>query len=343
MKNDWKVFGLLAAVVMTGAVATAQDTDGDNVSNAIENAVPSHFLSSIQPNGDGNNDNVLDSTQNRVISFRNGATVGDYANQFITITAPALQTLRFIAAIPGHDPLLETPPLNVDFPVGIASWQAENVPAPPALTTFRMRLQTPLVAYFGDYYMDPASPSVVTSPYLFWAFPIAPSNVGANASGNDQDIDIVILNRVAGGGTNLRSTGDRNFNVGNPGRIHHIGGPARSLPLSITLDFFRATATAEGVTLSWATVSEENNAGFNIYRSIGDGDKVLVNSSLIPSTTTDGSGASYSFVDSLAAVAGEDRMYWIQDVELGGVAKLRGPYFISEKPTSAVTNWFNLE
>ena len=40
-------------------------------------------------------------------------------------------------------------------------------------------------------------------------------------------------------------------------------------PLAVDLAAFTATAGADGVTLAWETVSETDNAGFNVYRAEG--------------------------------------------------------------------------
>ena len=51
-------------------------------------------------------------------------------------------------------------------------------------------------------------------------------------------------------------------------------------PLAVDLAHFTATVAGEGVTLAWETVSELNNAGFNVYRAGSVGDRPEVGGSV---------------------------------------------------------------
>ncbi len=101
----------------------------------------------------------------------------------------------------------------------------------------------------------------------------------------------------------------------------------KSTPTAVKLISFTAADSAEGVLIQWQTASETDNLGFNLYRAETEtGDRVLLNSSLIPTNMPPGSpiGASYEYLDATAA-AGSTYYYWLEDVDLAGVATLHGP------------------
>ena len=86
---------------------------------------------------------------------------------------------------------------------------------------------------------------------------------------------------------------------------------------------FSASVTADGVTLSWETLSEEANAGFAVYRSDGDGYLPLFEG-LIPGAGTTTVPQQYSYVDR-SVEAGRTYWYKISDVSLGGTETFHGP------------------
>ncbi len=68
-------------------------------------------------------------------------------------------------------------------------------------------------------------------------------------------------------------------------------------PLAVTLASFDAQAMVDRIQLTWETVSEANNAGFNLYRSASPaapGEQLAYVPSQAPGSTQ---GASYSFDD----------------------------------------------
>ena len=79
------------------------------------------------------------------------------------------------------------------------------------------------------------------------------------------------------------------------------------------------------VIVEWATESEVNLAGFNIYRSESpDGPYVKLNDTLIPAAPDPIAGGSYSYTDSTAE-PGVTYYYQLEDVELDGKATMHGP------------------
>jgi hypothetical protein len=117
-------------------------------------------------------------------------------------------------------------------------------------------------------------------------------------------------------------------------------------PLAVTLASFDAQSQAGQVLVSWETVSELNNAGFNLYRtgSVEDwepsrrdrpeqGDLLAFVPAQAPGAAQ---GAAYSFQDS-NVVAGQTYWYWLEDVELSGATTLHGPVSVVYAAPTAVT------
>jgi uncharacterized repeat protein (TIGR01451 family) len=95
------------------------------------------------------------------------------------------------------------------------------------------------------------------------------------------------------------------------------------------VDLVDALAEVDGgrVLLSWATLMERDNAGFNVYRATAvGGPRTKVNTELIAGAG-DGSGRSYTFADP-APVATGPSYYWIEDVEYDGTVRLHDPVLV---------------
>ncbi len=115
---------------------------------------------------------------------------------------------------------------------------------------------------------------------------------------------------------------------------HMTGGP--SGPLAVSLASFEAAPASGGVQLSWETVSEIDNTGFNVYRSLtaAQPEQLLA---FVPSQAPGGTqGAAYAFLDS-DVVAGQTLWYWLEDVAFDGSTALHGPVSVQYLAPSAVT------
>ena len=102
---------------------------------------------------------------------------------------------------------------------------------------------------------------------------------------------------------------------------------ADEVPQAVELLYFTATPDGNAINLDWATASETDNFGFNLYRATAlDGEQTQLNEGLIPSLVAPGSpyGAEYSFVDETAE-PGVLYYYWLEDVELSMITTLHGP------------------
>ncbi len=91
----------------------------------------------------------------------------------------------------------------------------------------------------------------------------------------------------------------------------------------IDLDSFDAEVEGSNVLLTWDTGAEIDNAGFLIYRTIGDGNFELI-SDLIPARGTPSAGASYTFLDTDVS-RGVEYCYYLVDIDTSGTWAAHGP------------------
>jgi CSLREA domain-containing protein len=123
------------------------------------------------------------------------------------------------------------------------------------------------------------------------------------------------------------------------GTLCDIGAyEADGAPLAVTLAGFDAAAAADHVLVTWETVSELENAGFNLYgTATADrptaADLLAFVPSLGPGSTQ---GFAYSHQD-YAVTAGQTYWYWLEDVDLNGATTLHGPVSVVFVAPTAVT------
>ncbi len=107
-------------------------------------------------------------------------------------------------------------------------------------------------------------------------------------------------------------------------------------PLAVTLASFGAQGGSDRVVVSWETLSEANNAGFNVYRADNDaGPQTLL--AYVPSQGP-GSTQGYAYTyDDLAVQPNQTYWYWLEDVSLSGATTLHGPVSATVTVPTAVT------
>ncbi len=87
--------------------------------------------------------------------------------------------------------------------------------------------------------------------------------------------------------------------------------------------------------MSWETVSEAGNAGFNLYRA----DNATAPQSLLAFVPSQAPGSaqgySYAWQDSNVE-AGRTYWYWLEDIALNGATTLHGPVSVTFQTPTAV-------
>lgn len=113
-------------------------------------------------------------------------------------------------------------------------------------------------------------------------------------------------------------------------------------PLAVTLASFEAAPQYDHVLATWETVSEVDNAGFNLYRGESiTGPSQQLNASLIPSQAPgSGQGASYEWQD-FDVEPDVTYYYWLETVALNGSTEMHGPVSATfAGPTAVSLNSF---
>jgi hypothetical protein len=104
----------------------------------------------------------------------------------------------------------------------------------------------------------------------------------------------------------------------------------------VTLASFTAENSGTGVVLSWESVTESDNAGFNVYRAASpEGPWTRLNETLIASAAPGSvEGRVYQWLD--AAPVGQALYYQLEDVALDGMATRHGPVLVTLAGPTAV-------
>lgn len=107
-------------------------------------------------------------------------------------------------------------------------------------------------------------------------------------------------------------------------------------PVAVSLASFAAQAVAGGIAVTWETASELDNQGFNLYRAPDPAASPDL-LAFIPSQAPGSSQAyAYEWLDG-DVVPGQTYHYWLEDVDLAGVATRHGPVSATYQAPTAVT------
>jgi hypothetical protein len=117
-----------------------------------------------------------------------------------------------------------------------------------------------------------------------------------------------------------------------------LGNTEGGTVLAVEMVDMAAKQVSGGVLVSWETGLEIDNAGFNVYSAPATAQSTTkLNPILIGAA---GTAASYSFMDSRPLAAGETRAYYVEDVEVNGLATtLHGPVTVTGGVSSNVQGW----
>ncbi|MFZ2488389.1 MAG: hypothetical protein WAZ19_09725 [Anaerolineae bacterium] len=101
---------------------------------------------------------------------------------------------------------------------------------------------------------------------------------------------------------------------------------------------FHAVQNGNNIQVTWETATEQNNRGFNLYRgTTSDAWDRQLNTELIPSQAQgSASGFIYTWQDADDLVNSQPYYYWLQDVDVNGVATLHGPVSVVYGSPTAV-------
>ena len=161
-----------------------------------------------------------------------------------------------------------------------------------------------------------------------------PANGNASATNNNPITDVADFDAALVSAT----TAVIAFTTGGAGANNHglDVGFSPTPPLAVTLASFAAAAQTDHVLVTWETVSELNNAGFNLYRSLAAGGERSLLANLPSQAPGSTQGAAYSYADA-DVTAGQTYWYWLEDIDLSGAATLHGPVsVVFQTPTAVV-------
>ena len=108
-------------------------------------------------------------------------------------------------------------------------------------------------------------------------------------------------------------------------------------PLAVTLAGFSAAHMNDHILVTWETVSELNNLGFNLWRGTSEtGPDVQLNSTMIPSQSAGNtSGFIYTWEDRQDLTPGTTYYYWLENLDVDGTVTRHGPVSATfEAPTA---------
>jgi len=109
------------------------------------------------------------------------------------------------------------------------------------------------------------------------------------------------------------------------------------IPTLVELSYFRAMSLDSAVLLEWATETELDNAGFNLWRSEEkDGNYIRINPYFMPAKGEAGFGAKYSYTD-YDVQNGVIYYYKLEDIDIYGKSTFYGP--VPAIPNDLIPIW----
>jgi hypothetical protein len=123
-----------------------------------------------------------------------------------------------------------------------------------------------------------------------------------------------------------------------PGSAGDLGTPGAANDCdatAITLVSFAAVQGSNGVTVTWQTGTEIDNAGFHLHRATAAaGPYTRITTALIQAKGDAVSGASYSYLDTAASDPNQIYFYKLEDIDTSSVRTFHGPVDTSSDTTA---------
>ncbi len=283
-----------------------------------------------------------------------GAPVKPYAEQFYThVSGPnpplTLQTTRVNVQVvltnPTSRPIIFSPsnlvtatvPGLIGAGVGTAGYGGN------AAVTQGSIVSQPGIGLGGTVTWNPGVVLANSTATLNYHVLATPATSGAS---------VRVTGTVSSGGTTARFV-DETGNTTQARATYTCGplctlalpAPANNSTLSVEFASMKAECEAPGspVVISWETLEEVSNVGFNVYLGKED-DRAMIayerlNDSIIPAQG--GNGAFYAFVDDRPTTSYSDtRTYFIEDIDASGIGTIHGPFTMSFS-TAGMPTWEN--
>ncbi|MFZ5516503.1 MAG: choice-of-anchor D domain-containing protein [Candidatus Zhuqueibacterota bacterium] len=188
----------------------------------------------------------------------------------------------------------------------------------------------------------PSSNSTFHAPYIINLPGILPDTVivSQNSSTTADNIWIYLgtYQFISGFETSVRLVNDTTITYQDTMSILRADAIKLSQPTKIALSAFNISYEEENIVINWATSSETDHGGFNLYRQTVDffneRRALKLNIALITGESP------YRFVD-MTADFGTSYYYWLEDISIYGQRALHGP--ISGNLASALPHVYQLE
>ncbi|MEZ4770750.1 MAG: hypothetical protein R2844_20315 [Caldilineales bacterium] len=158
---------------------------------------------------------------------------------------------------------------------------------------------------------------------------------GLFTHGRTSETDFYCLDCNGGAGTHV--------NIGR--KEAQLSVDAVTVPAGVTLADFSAACTGTAPVITWETVSELTNQGFNLYRGLDSvNPDTQLNATLIPSQGPGSAqGFMYTWTDDTAQPETE-YFYWLEDVDFNGATSMHGPVSaICSAPTAVTLSDLNAD
>jgi len=106
---------------------------------------------------------------------------------------------------------------------------------------------------------------------------------------------------------------------------------SRDDPLPVALSSFTAIYSGGSPLISWATQSESDNIGWNVYRGISNnlGQTLILNSNTIPGSGSTTEPTYYSYTDEYPVQENHTYWYWLESICTDGETDFFGPVYLT--------------